>query len=112
MDLHNLFVELTGSTTQSTAHVAAVAALLRGMLTLPHTDASATLASLSALHTGNNNDLLRQIIGTEMLSNAQAEYAEAQNSTRSNGTNLTILFKDFRQCPLYVTPSTEEDDFL
>lgn len=114
MDMTNLYEELTTSSTEATAYVATVAESLRALLSVAPNESSAALAAMGQLAGDNNYVLLGNIVGAGTVDLARAEYNEAQRVNNSRGTSMTILFKDFRTCPLFVPTSTEsdEDDFL
>lgn len=115
MNLNDLYHALAGGATVRLTGVSDAAEFVRIHLTALPSDFSVALARLANVAPNNIADTANLVLPPTLIAAANADYSEHRRQASSSANaSVTIMYKDFRTCPIYVPPSeaSDEDDFL
>lgn len=115
MDLTELYKNLVGEVQVTLTGISDAANVLLSILSQDPTDDSLVLSRLGNMISSSPIDTLRLVLPPTVFTAAQEDHTEHRRraSTAAN-PSVTLMFKDFRTCPIYTPPSlaSDEDDFL
>lgn len=115
MDLAELYQNLVGEIKVTLTGVSDAAKVLLSILSSDPTDNSLAVSRLGNMLPSSSMDTLRLVLPTAVFTAAQEDHTEhRRRASSASNPSVTLMFKDFRTCPIYTPPSlaSDEDDFL
>ena len=108
MDLAELYRNLVGEVKVTLTGVSDAA---KGILSV----LSHAISRLGNMLSSSSVDSLRLVLPPAVFTAAQEDHTEhRRRASTAASPSVTLMFKDFRTCPIYTPPSlaSDEDDFL
>lgn len=115
MDLAELYRNLVGEVKVTLTGVSDAAKGILSVLSHDPSDSGLVLSRLGNMISGSSVDSLRLVLPPAVFTAAQEDHTEhRRRASAASGPSVTLMFKDFRTCPIYTPPSlaSDEDDFL
>lgn len=115
MDLAELYQNLVGEVKVTLTGVSDAAKALLSVLSHDPSDRGLVISRLGNMLSGSSVDSLRLVLSPAAFTAAQEDHTEhRRRASAASSPSVTLMFKDFRTCPIYTPPSlaSDEDDFL
>lgn len=115
MDLAELYQNLVGEVKVTLTGVSDAAKALLSVLSHNPSDRGLAISRLGNMLSSSSVDSLRLVLPPEVFTAANEDHTEhRRRASAASGPSVTLMFKDFRTCPIYTPPSlaSDEDDFL